>query len=271
MAEATKTITLAEAAERLGVHYMTAYRYVRTGRLDAVKRGHEWQVDEAQVMAMLAPDAAAAPGRRRARVDHAARLLDRLLANDETGAWSVVEQALTGGMAPEEVHTEIFAPALVEIGARWAAGELTVADEHQASAIILRLIGRLGPRFRRKGRSRGTVIVSAPPGDRHAIPTAMAGDLIRARGYTVVVLGDSLVQRALSADGLVAVSVCASTSGNDEAIAEALGALRAAVDVPVLLGGGAVRDAEHARRLGATAHSATFDDVLATLDAFGAA
>lgn len=276
MARANSTISLTEAAERLGVHYMTAYRYVRTGRLDAVKVGHEWQVAEADVDALLRASAPGrAPGRSR-RVDHAGRLVDRLLANDENGAWAVVEQALTGGRSPEEVHTDILAPALVIIGERWQRGEITVADEHQASAIVLRLIGRLGPRFRRRGRSRGTVIVTAPPGDRHSIPTALAADLIRARGFTVIDLGadvpvDALVRSASQADHLVAVSICASTAGNEDAIAEATAALRDAVEAPVVLGGGAIRDADHARSLGATVHSASFDDVVALLDADGAA
>ena len=36
---------LQEAADRLGVHYMTAYRYVRTGRLPATRIGSQWWVD----------------------------------------------------------------------------------------------------------------------------------------------------------------------------------------------------------------------------------
>ena len=38
------TITLQEAAATLGVHYMTAYRYVRLGLLEAEKVGTTWQV-----------------------------------------------------------------------------------------------------------------------------------------------------------------------------------------------------------------------------------
>ena len=37
-------IGLRDAAARLGVHYMTAYRYVRLGVLPATKVGGEWQV-----------------------------------------------------------------------------------------------------------------------------------------------------------------------------------------------------------------------------------
>ena len=38
-------LTLYEAAEQLGVHYMTVYRYVRTGRLPGHKVGAEWRSD----------------------------------------------------------------------------------------------------------------------------------------------------------------------------------------------------------------------------------
>ncbi|MFM7891249.1 MAG: helix-turn-helix domain-containing protein, partial [Actinomycetota bacterium] len=38
------TVSLHEAARRLKVHYMTAYRYVRSGRLPARQQNGEWQV-----------------------------------------------------------------------------------------------------------------------------------------------------------------------------------------------------------------------------------
>ena len=39
-------LTLQEAADLLGVHYMTAYRYVRTGRLPGTRVGAHWQVQD---------------------------------------------------------------------------------------------------------------------------------------------------------------------------------------------------------------------------------
>ena len=47
MAEAA--LTLSEAAVRLGVHYMTAYRYVRLGLLPAQKAGGGWRVQKRAV------------------------------------------------------------------------------------------------------------------------------------------------------------------------------------------------------------------------------
>src|SRR4029077_16129609 len=70
-----------------------------------------------------------------------------------------------------------------------AAGELTIADEHRATAIALRLVGRLGPRFARRGRKRGTVVVGAPAGEQHALPSAILADLLRGVGFEVLDMG----------------------------------------------------------------------------------
>ncbi len=43
-AEGPAEMNLKQAAASLGVHYMTAYRYVRTGRLRARRAGTEWVV-----------------------------------------------------------------------------------------------------------------------------------------------------------------------------------------------------------------------------------
>ncbi len=40
-----RRLTLQQAADQLGVHYMTAYRYVRTGRLPAVRQGGAWRIN----------------------------------------------------------------------------------------------------------------------------------------------------------------------------------------------------------------------------------
>ena len=55
MAEPNR-ITLQEAAERLGVHYMTAYRYVRLGRLRATQRDGRWYVRESDLEALRTAD-----------------------------------------------------------------------------------------------------------------------------------------------------------------------------------------------------------------------
>ena len=256
-------ITLAEAAELLGVHYMTAYRYVRTGRLPAARDGMQWTVDPADVRAMRRPSA----GRRRrgttgvVRSEAPARLAARLVAGDEAGAWSVVDSALAAGVDPAEIYLDVLAPALHEIGDGWQSGELTVADEHRATAIAQRVVGRLGPMMARRGRKRGTVIVGAPAGELHALPCAIVSDLLRAAGFDVADLGantpsESFMQAAEGATRLVAVLVGVTTRGRDREVRAIGRALRrAGVDAPVLVGGAAIPDEAAALALGANGWS----------------
>ena len=66
------------------------------------------------------------------------------------------------GVEPSDVYVDFLVPALRAIGDGWAPGELTVADEHRRRSRSA-WSGGLGPRFARRGRKRGTVVVGAPP------------------------------------------------------------------------------------------------------------
>jgi len=253
-------LTLQEAADALGVHYMTAYRRVRLGKLPAHKSGGEWRVRRAD----LTPEAPVAPlagsgdtGRR----DYVSDLVRVMVAADEAAAWTVVQEALGSGMEPLDFSLEILAPALEAVGDGWEAGTITVAEEHQASAIASRLIGRLGPSLRRRGRSKGAVVLGAAPDDLHSIPTALMADALRAHGFEATDLGarvppSSFATVAASADRLVAVGIAVTATDALDGAADTIEALRAAVDVPVVLGGSAIRNEAHARELGADAYGA---------------
>lgn len=275
--ERSKTnISLAEAAETLGVHYMTAYRYVRTGRLPAHKVGQEWRVALADVEALRDRPPAAVPisGRGRRR-DRTAVLVDRLTHSDEQGAWAIIDDAVNGGMDPDRVYLDLLAPALEDVGDRWALGEVTIAQEHQASALVLRLIGRLGPRFARRGRKRGTLVVGAPSGDVHGLPSALLSDLMRGRRFDVIDLGadapaESWASTSRETVRLVGIGMCASTPGSDEVIAATLAEIRAETAAPIVLGGNGIVDEAHAFRLGASAFSGSFEDAVDALDRLSA-
>ena len=175
------SLTLQEAAERAGVHYMTVYRWVRTGRLPATKAEGTWAVRLEDLDALAAKPADAPQGRAR-RADHAGRLAKRLMAGDDAGALAVAEAALTGGMALDHLNVVTLPEAMTEVGRAWADGEIGVDVEHRATATTYRLLGRLAPRFARKGRRRGSIVLGAAPGEAHGLPVAMLADPLR-RGH----------------------------------------------------------------------------------------
>jgi excisionase family DNA binding protein len=247
------TLTLQEAADRLGVHYMTVYRWVRTGRLPATKQGSAWAVNETDLDVLAQP--AAEPARTR-KVDHAERMTRRLLAGDEAGAMTVAETALAGGMSPERLYLDVLAVAMGRIGDSWDAGEASIAEEHRATAIMQRLLGRLSRSFVRRGRRRGTIVLGAAPGDPHGLPSAFLADPLRGRNFAVTDLGpdtpvEAFVDAATASEDLVAVGITV-TLPADEVVGGVVRALRnAGVTGRVVVGGHGVPDAALARALGA--------------------
>jgi excisionase family DNA binding protein len=251
-------LTLQEVADELGVHYMTAYRYVRLGLLPAAKSAGVWQVSRDDLEGFVSssqtgPVAAGSPA------PWSQRFEARLLEGDAQGAWSVVEAAMAAGADLSHIHLEVISPAMVGLGARWAAGEIDIAVEHQATVIVQRLLGRLSPRFSRRGRTRGAVVIGAPSGESHGLPTAILSDLLRLEGWDVSDLGPdtpaaSFLFAGRRADHLVAIGVSVTHGDHLSQAAEVCAqAVAAFPGVLTVVGGAAVRDLDHARELGAGA------------------
>lgn len=257
-------IDLREAAQRLGVHYMTAYRYVRMGRLPATQDGGRWVVDPKDLEALRPGRAAVASRRGNAQPEsYRDRLHARLLAGDEAGAWQLVESFLVSGGSPKSALLDVLAPVMRDIGTGWETTELSVGDEHRATAVATRLVGRLGPMFARRGRPRGKVVVACAPGDPHALPAAMVTTVLRGEGYAIVELGGNTPAAAIVAEAEAAgerlrgVVISVASRSRLEAAGIAAAAVRAAVpDTTVLVGGPAVGSAEEATALGSDGWSA---------------
>jgi MerR family transcriptional regulator, light-induced transcriptional regulator len=178
-------LDLAEAARELGVHYQTAYRWVREGALRGVKVGKSYRVERRDL------DRFAQRRERGVRPrpiqvrdwDHQVeRLYAALRSGDERAAYELVDRLAGGGVSPVDLCDELLAPALHRIGEEWASGVNTVADEHRATAICERLLARLPAR---RTRVRGTAVVAAPAGEHHALPAHMAAIALRYDGWRV--------------------------------------------------------------------------------------
>lgn len=257
--DASGHVSLHEAADILGVHYMTIYRRVRLGILPARKIGGTWMVDPADLeRATTTSDR----GRRR-RGSHPrvsiwqARLQARMLSGDVAGSWQVIEAAMASGLEPGEIYVRVLTPSLHAIGALWASGGISVDQEHLASGVAMTLIGRLGPRFVHPGRKKGVVVVAMPPGERHGLGVAMLADLLTDAGYDVLNLGpdtpnESLAAAIRDAGPLAAVVVSVVDIERRPAARRLLAvARRERASVLRLVGGNAVPDERVALDLGA--------------------
>ena len=233
-------IDLQTAALELGVHYQTAYRWVRSGRLAAELVDGRYMVSRGDLAeaaaARFAPKAPAPPSQR--RVDRqAGTILQALLDGDEAGARAGCTKLLDDGLDPIGLIEHVISPALREIGRAWHVGEIDIWVEHRASAIVERVLGDASPNPR--GRRRGTVVVAAVAGDRHGLPTTMATIALRGANWTVHQLGadtptDTLLSFLESNDVDLVVLSNANT-----ALAAVVAEVAAAVEatgIPVLTG-----------------------------------
>lgn len=118
------------------------------------------------------------------------RVHDALVSGDEKTAVEVARKLANEGSSIVDLIQDVFVPSLRRIGQAWHDGELTIWAEHRAAAIVERILGELAPNPR--GRRRGTAVVAAISGDRHALPTTMAAAALRDDNWHVEHLGADL-------------------------------------------------------------------------------
>jgi methanogenic corrinoid protein MtbC1/DNA-binding XRE family transcriptional regulator len=174
------------------------------------------------------------------------RYLEALVRGDAAAAGAVVEEARRRGLSVEQIYVHLLAPALAEVGARWRAQRLSVADEHLASEITLREMERLRERLAPPPGSGPRAVLACVEGEAHAIGLRMFGDFLTIDGWTIDYLGanvpaDDLAELVVRRRPvLVALSV--TQTDRLPALTLAASALRKlGSSTPVLAGGAALR------------------------------
>jgi methanogenic corrinoid protein MtbC1 len=166
--------------------------------------------------------------------DHRAAYLHALLERDSARARSAVDAALADGVPIPDVYIDVLQPALYEIGHRWAVDELNVAEEHYATAVTQRLLDELGARMRRPARDGRLAVVTATPGELHALGARMVADFLEAADLAALVDRERPDSVALST----------STAGSLPGVVETLEHLRRLRPPPLLVVGGQFWTAE---------------------------
>jgi methanogenic corrinoid protein MtbC1 len=109
---------------------------------------------------------------------------------DRRSAFRVVDRARAAGLELETVYLEVLQPALREIGRLWQENQLSVADEHLATAITQAAMARLYQEAFAAGAGGGpTLIAACADLERHEIGLRMLCDLLELEGWETVYLG----------------------------------------------------------------------------------
>jgi DNA-binding transcriptional MerR regulator/methylmalonyl-CoA mutase cobalamin-binding subunit len=136
----------------------------------------------------------------------------------------------------------VIAPLTVEVGARWRAGELTIAHEHFASDAIRVFLWNTSRPFAPSDTAPG-LIVATPAGQLHELGAIIVAAAARNQGWRVTYLGTSLpaaeIAGAVRLNGARAVLLSIVYPDDDPFLAGELVSLRKFLpaSVSILVGG----------------------------------
>ncbi|HEX3425092.1 MAG TPA: GAF domain-containing protein [Acidimicrobiales bacterium] len=198
-------------------------------------------------------------------------LITDLAQLDHSAAMALVEHARADGASVEAVVTTLLAPALAEIGRRWAAAEIGAAEALAAAAIARQALPR-SPAPHLSIPTQHGVAVCCPPGEHHEIPAEMVTELLRAEGCPAQHLGAGINPRHLpgylNRQRPAALIISCTTPCGLPGAARSIEVAHA-YGVPVIVGGAAFgRDALLALRLGAAAWAPSARQVPAIVESW---
>ena len=156
-----------------------------------------------------------------------------------------LQQVLTGAglaLSPPELVEQVLVPLMRKIGMMWRGGELGIAHEHLASAVVRSTLAELA---RAGGTTAGapTLVAATPARQMHELGALVVAAMAAADRWRVVYLGANVPGRdiaaAASQTGAKAVALSITYPLDDPLLPAELAALRAdlAPDVPILAGG----------------------------------
>jgi methanogenic corrinoid protein MtbC1 len=120
-----------------------------------------------------------------------------ILRGQRSAAVHIAEEALSEAASAADVYIELFSKALWEVGELWERNQISVADEHRATAIAQYVIAQMYSRIPFQTQERGNVIVTGVEGEYHQLGGNIVADVLEAEGWNVCFLGTNLPHRTI--------------------------------------------------------------------------
>lgn len=120
------------------------------------------------------------------------RYLEYLLMSKRSEAIELILSLARSGTPITSLYVDVLQPALAEVGRMWHRNEISIADEHYATAVTQEAMSQLRE-FAQPGKPRHLGIVAASVGgDFHELGIRMVADCFELDGWDVTYLGANL-------------------------------------------------------------------------------
>ena len=123
--------------------------------------------------------------------------LDAQLAGDRRAALALLVDAREAGSSGTDLRTHVIRAAQAEIGRRWQRNDISIAQEHMATAISQLALAELFRHEHPDEPNGRKVIVACVEGELHDFPARLVADELDLAGFDVRFLGASVPLEAL--------------------------------------------------------------------------
>jgi MerR family transcriptional regulator, light-induced transcriptional regulator len=121
------------------------------------------------------------------------RYLDAQLRGDRRAAVQLlVEEGLACGVSLPDLLLHVITPAQREIGRLWEVNDVSIADEHVATAISQLAMSHIQGRAQPKLRRHELLLIACVEGEWHDMGARVAADVLEHDGFEVRLVGPSV-------------------------------------------------------------------------------
>jgi methanogenic corrinoid protein MtbC1 len=175
-----------------------------------------------------------------------------ILQGNRRAAVTVVTENLRENADVIDTYVHVLQPAMYEVGRRWESNQITVAEEHMATAITQFVLSQLYAQLEPSSVDRGKALVTGVQGELHQVGANIVADALEADGWDVRFLGTNTppsgILEALEQHGAELFGISATMLFNVPAVVALVSQVRERMgerSPKILLGGSAFRAAPH--------------------------
>jgi len=139
--------------------------------------------------------------------------LQAAIKGDRRAAVSLALEAMKRASDIVDVYVDVFQTSQYEVGRLWETNQITVAEEHMATAITQYAMAQLYQHIEPAKTQAGRMVITGIEGELHQVGPNMVADVLEARGWDVRFLGTNMphsgILQAIEDQGAQTVGISA--------------------------------------------------------------
>ena len=163
---------------------------------EQIRRVYSWMIDHHEDMKQLSQEIDVFSAQTNDWSEELNSLLSSLLSGDTQSVQQLAESEARDVADLPRLYMDLIQPVMYRIGSLWADGEVTVAQEHMATAVVSRIIAGTYQRlqlFAQKDHgAKGTAVVSCASKEFHELGARIIADLMELDGWDVTFMGANI-------------------------------------------------------------------------------